>query len=543
MRATTATHIQTQRRPRTARKNSPQHKSNENQRQTSRKTTATKAADHHQLVARATKDAIRDWDLTSGAITWPQGLDSLLGYSPGGSDQTIAFWQQRIHREDRSRIAASIREAIKSKAEHWSGEYRFRHAKGHYLQLLERALLVRDENGRAVRFVGTLMDVTARKQLRDQLSHFQKMEAFGQLAGGVAHDFNNFLTAILGYSDLLVAEVQGRGTGAAKYLSEIRSAAGRAASLTRQLLTFSRRQPLEPCVLEVNTLIHNLERSILRLLGENISVLCELMPEKKHIKVDPDQFTQIIINLAVNARDAMPAGGTLVLKTETISTNGKSPPALPPGKYVRISVIDNGMGMSEEVKEHLFEPFFSTKDDRHGSGLGLATCYGIVRQSGGHITVESELARGTAVYIYLPEVAAPPPAGYRKRPKLPSGTETILVVEDDISVRHVAVRTLRMLGYDVLEAFRADEAKRLIENTAINLVVSDIVLPDMSGCDFADWIRIKSPSTQILLTSGYLPEMTTIGTPSSDLPFLSKPFDPQQLAETVRASLDAVVLT
>ena len=268
------------------------------------------------------------------------------------------------------------------------------------------------------------------------------------------------------------------------------------------------------------------------------------MPEKRHIKVDPDQFTQIIINLAVNARDAMPAGGTLVLKTETISTNGKSPSELPAGKYVRISVIDNGMGMSQEVKEHLFEPFFTTKDDRHGSGLGLATCYGIVGQSGGHIAVESELAKGTAARIYLPEVAAPPTAAYRKRPKLPIGTETILVVEDDISVRHVAVRTLRLLGYNVLEAFRADEAKRLIENTAINLVVSDIVLPDMSGCDFADWMRINSPSTQILgRASGYLPEMTTIGTPSSDLPFLSKPFDPQQLAETVRASLDAVVLT
>jgi len=542
MRATTATHIQTRRQRKAARKNSPRRKSNENQQQTSRKTAATKSADHYQLVARATKDAIRDWDLTSGALTWPQGLDSLLGYSPSDSGRTIAFWEQQIHRDDRSRIAASIREAIKSKAEHWSGEYRFRHAQGHYLQLLERALLVRDKNGRAVRFVGALMDVTAGKQLRDQLSHSQKMEAFGQLAGGVAHDFNNFLTAILGYSDLLVAEIQSRGTGA-KYLSEIRSAAGRAASLTKQLLTFSRRQPLEPRVLEVNTLIHNLERSILRLLGENISVLCELMPEKKHIKVDPDQFTQIIINLAVNARDAMPAGGTLVLKTETISTNGKSVPELPSGKYVRISVIDNGMGMSEEVKERLFEPFFTTKDDRHGSGLGLATCYGIVGQSGGHIAVESELAKGTAVHIYLPEVAAPPAAAYRKRPKLPNGNETILVVEDDISVRHVAVRTLRMLGYNVLEAFRADEAKRLIENTAINLVVSDIVLPDMSGCDFADWMRINSPSTQILLTSGYLPEMTTIGTPSSDLPFLSKPFDPQQLAETVRASLDAVVLT
>ncbi len=540
MRATTASHILTRQQVKPTKNISRKRQTNENQRKTSRKTAPAKGADYRQLVARATKDAVRDWDLASGSLAWPQGLDTLLGYSRAKCDQTIAFWQRQIHGADRSRIAASIRDAIKSKAEHWSGEYRFRHAKGHYLQLLERALIVLDDNGRPLRFVGVLMDVTARKQLHDQLSHSQKMEAFGQLAGGVAHDFNNFLTAILGYSDLLVAEVEGRGTGA-KYLSEIRSAAGRAASLTKQLLTFSRREPLEPRVLEVNKVIHDLERSMLRLLGENISVLCELMPEKKHIKVDPDQFTQIIINLAVNARDAMPAGGTLVLKTEPVSTHGKLPAELPPGKYVRISVVDNGMGMSDDVKDHLFEPFFTTKDPRYGSGLGLATCYGIVRQSGGHIIVDSELGKGTAVRIFLPEVVAPPPVVYRKRPKLPSGNETILVVEDDISVRHVAVRTLRLLGYNVLEAFRADEAKRLIECNVVNLLLTDVVLPDMSGCDFADWTRANSPATQILLTSGYLPEIT-LNSPGSGLPFLSKPFDPEQLAETVRASLDGIVV-
>ncbi|PYI77659.1 MAG: hybrid sensor histidine kinase/response regulator [Verrucomicrobia bacterium] len=540
MRATKETQVHTRQQRKPNRTNSHQRKNNENRRKTSRKIPSAKDADYHQLVARATNDAIRDWDLGADALTWRQGLNSLLGYSPGESD-TIAFWRQRIHRDDCARVAASIREAIKSKAGHWSGEYRFRHANGHYLSLLERASIIRDKNGRAVRFLGALMDVSARKQLQEKFSHSQKMEAFGQLAGGVAHDFNNFLTTILGYSDLLVAEVEGRGTGA-KYLSEIRSAAGRAASLTKQLLTFSRREPLEPRVLEVNKLIHNLERSILRLLGENISVLCDLIPEKKYIKVDPDQFTQIIINLAVNARDAMPVGGTLLLKTQTIFANGKAPSEMPPGKYIGISITDNGIGMSDEVKEHLFEPFFTTKDDRHASGLGLATCYGIVRQSGGRITIESELAKGTAVYIYLPEAEAPPAAPYRKRSKLPPGNETILVVEDDISVRHVAVRTLRMLGYNVLEAFRADEAKRLIKNNAINLVVSDVVLPDMSGCDFADWMRLNCPSTQVLLTSGYLPE-TTIGRPSIDLPFLSKPFDPQQLAETVRASLDALIVS
>jgi len=541
MRATTTPHIHTRQQLKPIRKISRKPQNDENQRKTSRKTAPAKGADYHQLVARATNDAVRDWDLGSGSLAWPQGLDTLLGYSPGKSDPTIAFWEGQIHGADGSRTATSIRDAIKSKAEYWSGEYRFRHAKGHYLQLLERALIIRDGRGQAMRFIGVLMDVTARKQLHDQLSHSQKMEAFGQLAGGVAHDFNNFLTAILGYSDLLVAEVEGRGTGA-KYLSEIRSAAGRAASLTKQLLTFSRREPLEPRVLEVNKIVHDLERSMLRLLGENISVLCELMPEKKYIKVDPDQFTQIIINLAVNARDAMPAGGTLVLKTEAIYSDGKSPAELPPGKYVGISVIDNGMGMTPEAKEHLFEPFFTTKDPRYGSGLGLATCYGIIRQSGGHINIESELGKGTAVRIFLPEVSAPPLIQYRKRPKLPSGTETILVVEDDISVRHVAVRTLRMLGYNVLEAFRADEAKRLIECNVVNLLLTDIVLPDMSGCDFADWTRANSPSTQILLTSGYLPEIT-LNSPGSGLPFLSKPFDPEQLAESVRASLDGMVLS
>ena len=188
MRATTASHILTRRQRKAARKKSQLSNSNENKRKTPRKTAGAKNANHYELVARATKDAIRDWNLASGALSWPQGLDTLLGYSPGKSHQTIAFWQRQIHRADRSRIAASIREAIKSKAEYWSGEYRFRHAKGHYLQLLERPLIVRDNNGHPVRFIGALMDVTARKQLRDQLSHSQKMEAFGQLAGGVAHD-------------------------------------------------------------------------------------------------------------------------------------------------------------------------------------------------------------------------------------------------------------------------------------------------------------------------------------------------------------------
>lgn len=477
-------------------------------------------------------------------LVWREGFKTLLGFPVEDANKTISFWRQHVHPADRTRVAASLEEALKSTAENWCGEYRFRRANGSYIQVLERAAIVRDEEGAAVRFVGAVMDVTARKQLQDQLCRSQKMEGFGQLAGGVAHDFNNFLTTILGYSDLVVAEVEGRGA-VAKYISEIRSAAGRAASLTRQLLAFSRRQPLEPRVLEVNSLISNLERSILRLLGEHISVFCELLPKKRaaYIKVDPGQFTQIIVNVAVNARDAMPTGGTLTLQTRTLNVTENSGetlvPELLPGDYVVISVIDTGCGMSDEVKAHIFEPFFTTKGEQHGSGLGLAACYGIVRQSSGHIALESALAKGTAVHIYLPEVPAPEPTTYRKprSSQLPGGTETVLMVEDDIAVRHVMVRTLRRLGYEVVETVRADEAREHLNKQAVDLVVSDIVLPDMSGLDFGKWTRQHHPRTRVLLVSGYL--TSSRDGEQSGLFFLPKPFDPEQLARAVRDALDA----
>jgi two-component system, cell cycle sensor histidine kinase and response regulator CckA len=507
-----------------------------------KKIASPKTQDHYPLVARATNDAIRDWDLLTDTLTWPQGLQLLLGYSTDATPNTIDFWRQHLHPADRARVQASVTEAIESSTDNWSGEYQFERGDGSYIRVLERAVIARDETGKAVRFVGALMDITARKQLQDQLSRSQKMEAFGQLAGGVAHDFNNFLTTILGYSDLVVAEVEGRGA-IAKYISEIRGAAGRAASLTQQLLAFSRRQPLEPRVLEVNELISNLERSILRLLGENISVFCELLSKKAYIKVDPHQFTQIIVNLAVNARDAMSTGGKLILKSRRLGITEHSvdplAPELASGTYVVISVIDNGCGMSEEVKAHLFEPFFSTKDPQHGSGLGLAACYGIVRQSGGQIALESTPGQGTAVHIYLPEVPAPEPGMYRKprAARLPGGTETILMLEDDIGVRHVMVRNLRRLGYEVIEAVRAEEARQRMGERPVDLVVSDIVLPDTSGRDFARWTQEHHPQTRVLLTSGYL--TSSSDREESENVFLAKPFDPEQLARAVREALDS----
>jgi PAS domain S-box-containing protein len=508
-------------------------------------------SDYFAFVARATNDAIRDWDVKTGALSWPQGLQSLFDYDPASTGENISFWQKNLHPSDRARVAASIDQALAGPDDYWSGEYRFRRADGTDLDILERALILRDANGAATRFIGSLMDITARKQLQDQLCRSQRMEAFGQLAAGVAHDFNNFLTTILGYGDLLLHERQIKGE-LADHVTEIRAAAGRASALTQQLLAFSRKHPLEPKVVEVNSIVTNLERSLLRLIGENISVVCDLHDEKEgaHIKVDPNQLTQIILNLAVNARDAMPHDGQLTLKTDIVDLPGQSESPLEcdkwaPGQYVAIAVADTGTGMSEEVQAHLFEPFFTTKVDERRSGLGLATCYGIVRQSGGHLRVESELGKGTTARIYLPRVPAPPPPPYKKpsSKKVRGGTETILVLEDDVSVRHISVRVLRGLGYEVVEAATSSDARHLLAENGgrrVDLLLTDLVMPQMSGRRFADALRAAHPNIKVLFISGYLEESLQ---PSDrcepGMFFLPKPFDSEQLAAKVREALDA----
>jgi two-component system, cell cycle sensor histidine kinase and response regulator CckA len=504
--------------------------------------------DYLSLLARATNDAVRDLDLTSNRIVWPQGLHDLLGYNARSTSTDLAFWTERIHPEDRARIAASLRAAVDDNSESWNGEYRFQHADGSYLHLLERAVIVRDEQQRAIRLVGSLMDITAHKQLHDQLYRSQKMEAFGQLAGGAAHDFSNYLTTILGYSDLLLSGIAPKNT-VTNHVTEIRKAAVRASHLTAQLLAFSRQQNLEAQVLEINSFISGLERSVLRLLGENITVTCDLHHEKNgaHVKVDPGQLTQVVLNLALNARDAMPNGGALTIQTSVANfTQDRQwedrhlragPEPLSAGEYVVITVRDNGAGMKDEVKAHLFEPFFTTK--REG-GLGLAASYGIVRQYGGRIVVESDLAKGTQVDVYLPRVA--PPA-YRRphNKKMPTGTETILVLEDDVAVRHISVRVLRSLGYNVIEASDGDHAQRCITqrpNEDVDLVLSDIVMPQMSGRHFAEWLRKTSPRTKIVLVSGYLDESEEVNA-EPGMFFLPKPFDPEQLAQSIRQALDS----
>ncbi len=509
--------------------------------------------DFFEIVARAANDTIRDWIISSGLLTWPYGLEHGLGHPPRPATNKIGFWFNHLHPDDRTRIQSSLKEVFEGSAERWMAEYRFRRGDGQYRHIRERALILRGANGTALRLVGTMTDVTEYHHLQAQSCRSQRMEAFGQLAGGLAHDFNNFLTAILGYSDLLLSENAVKGT-VAEQVQEIRAAAARASALTNQLLAFSRRQTLEPSVFEVNTRIHHLERSLLRLLGDDISIVCHLHRAKEgaHIKVDPAQFTQIILNLAVNARDAMRKGGRLTISTSLleISPRAEPPPEaaeIPPGEYVVIAVSDNGCGMSDEVKARLFEPFFTTRDEARYSGLGLATTYGIVRQSEGHLRVESEPGRGSTFRIFLPRVAPPPPVGYRKpgQRKNPPGSETVLVVEDEVGVRHLSVRILRSLGYQVLEAAHGDDAKRLLTRRGaprIDLLLTDMVMPQMSGRHFADWLRNASPRTKVIFISGYLEEsLHPHDRREPGMKFLAKPFSAEELAHKVREVLDEKV--
>jgi signal transduction histidine kinase/CheY-like chemotaxis protein len=474
----------------------------------------------------------------------------MLGHPHRTSSNKIGFWFNHLHPDDRPRIQTSLKETFDATGERWIGEYRFRRADGEYSYIRERALIFRAPKGTVVRLVGVMMDVTERHHHLAQACRSQRMEAFGQLAGGVAHDFNNFLTTILGYSDLLLSENAVKGA-VAEQVQEVRAAAGRASALTNQLLAFSRRQALEPTILEVNSLINHLEYSLLRLLGDDISIVCHLhrLKEGAHIKVDSGQFTQIIVNLAVNARDAMRKGGRLTITTSVVEVRSETKSSseatdLPAGEYVVIALTDNGTGISNEIKARLFEPFFTTKDEARNSGLGLATTYGIVRQSGGHIRVESEPGRGSTFRIFLPRVAPPPAAPYRKpgQKKTPTGTETILVLEDEVGVRHLSVRILRSLGYEVLEAAHGDDAKRLITRRGapkIDLLLTDMVMPEMSGRNFADWLRTASPLTKVIFISGYLEEsLHPRDRRGPEMYFLAKPFSAEQLASNVREVLD-----
>jgi nitrogen-specific signal transduction histidine kinase/ActR/RegA family two-component response regulator len=398
-------------------------------------------------------------------------------------------------------------------------------------------------------YTGVIRDTTEQKQLETQFRQAQKMEAVGRLAGGVAHDFNNLLTAILGFSEFAMRKLPPDSAFLRTDLEEIRNAAKRAATLTRQLLIFSRQQVTQPQRVDVNDLLRDLDKMLRRFIGEDIELVFVPAQELEAVMIDPGQLEQVVVNLVVNARDAMPTGGTLIIETGTAILDeeyARLHPEVTTGRYVMLTVSDTGTGMTEEVKSRLFEPFFTTKAAGKGTGLGLATCYGIVRQARGYIGVYSEPGQGTVFKVYLPcaEAAAPgqlPPV--EKGGTLPRGTETVLLVEDDLSVRGMAVRVLQTQGYTVLEATDGEDALRLVQEYTggrIRLVVTDVVMPRMSGRELVERLVTVYPGLKVLYMSGYTDDaIIRHGVLEEGTPFLQKPFTVTDLARRVREVMDA----
>jgi len=407
---------------------------------------------------------------------------------------------------------------------------------------------VRDPSGQVVNYVAVKRDVTDVRRMEEQLRQSQKMEAVGRLAGGVAHDFNNLLTAISGYSDLLLHRLPDYST-LRRVVEEIRKAGDRAAALTRQLLAFSRRQVLQPKVLDLNAVVTNMGQMLRRLIGEDIELSTDLSPSLSRVKADPGQIEQVIVNLAVNARDAMPDGGRITIATADADLSpayAAAHPEVRPGPHVLLSVADTGHGMDDETQAHLFEPFFTTKDRGKGTGLGLATVYGIVQQSGGHIRVNSAADSGSTFLIYLPRVETAEDGGRSAvLPPLPRpspGTETVLLAEDEEVVRRFAREILSGNGYKVLEAGNGREALLLSEahRGEIHLLLTDVVMPKMSGRELTERIRPLRPDLRILYMSGYIDDaILRHSVLEEGIPFLQKPFTSEGLARKVREVLDS----
>lgn len=499
-----------------------------------------------RLLSKATNDAVWDWNLQTDELWWSDGFESLFGFSRAEQEPDSTSWTNRIHPDDRDWVIAEVDEAIKGNGDSWSGEYRFARKDGSYAFVLDRGYLIRDPEGVAVRMVGGMTDLTDRRNLEAQLRQSQKMEAIGQLAGGVAHDFNNILTVINGYSDLLLRQTS-ESDRAHKALTGIMDAGKRAEGLTRQLLAFSRRQVLAPRILQINGIISDTTKMMGRLIGENIELELRLSSDLRLVKVDPGQFEQILVNLAVNARDAMPNGGKLLIETANVQLDRhycNAISGLESGNYISVSMSDTGVGIPDEIKQHIFEPFFTTKEVGKGTGLGLATVFGIVKQSGGHVTLYSEVGVGTTFRVYLPIVSESEIHETSESPffrEVPVGYEVVLLVEDENAVREITRQTLEDCGYKVFEAQNGEAALELLKTLdhPVDILVSDIIMPKIGGRELAKQVVERMPNCKVLLISGYTEDAVLMhGIMNEEFAFLQKPFTPAILARKVRECLD-----
>jgi two-component system, cell cycle sensor histidine kinase and response regulator CckA len=492
---------------------------------------------------RAAHTGIWELRLASGEVYWSETLEEIAGLGAGQGPKTWDEFLGYLDPHDRETIRERLRQAIAARAEEFSAEFAFAAPDGRRRYLEGQGRFVLNQQGQPDVLLGVAIDVTERRMTELQLQQAQKMEAIGRLAGGVAHDFNNLLTAILGHSELVLNRVS--DAEARADIDEIRKAGERASRLTRQLLAFSRKQMLVPQILDLNEAVVDLEKMLSRLIGEDVRIEIVSSTPLDRTRVDPGQIEQLLMNLVVNARDAMPQGGTIRIATGNVAMDAEAAQkhqGAAPGRYVSLSVADTGCGMTADVLAHAFEPFFTTKGPGKGTGLGLATVYGIVSQSGGYVTIDSTAGVGTTVTTYLPATADPIERPAEKPPAaaLP-GTETILVVEDETSVRGLIRRTLKRYGYTILEARDVADAIAIAarHDRPIHLLLTDIVMPEMNGPNLAQLVVRDHPAVKVLYVSGF-PWSQAVGgaSMSSRAAFLAKPFTPTALATTVRECLD-----
>ncbi len=478
-------------------------------------------------------------------INWiSDNVREMLGYPP---EEALApnWWMDHVHPEGREELVSKIDRALFDTG-YMSNEYRFLHADGQYRWTRSNIRLIRDETGVPVEAVGAWSDVTALKLLEDQFRQSQKMEAFGQLAGGVAHDFNNLLTIINGYSEMLLQGLPYEDPSR-ELIFEIHKAGERSAGLTRQLLAFSRQQVLAPRVLNLNEVVAETDKMLRRMIGEDVQLTTTLASKPWAVLADPGQVEQVLLNLAVNARDAMPEGGRLTIETRNIhleETYVRTQKDAHVGPHVLLSVTDTGSGIPPEVMAKIFEPFFTTKELGKGTGLGLATVYGIVKQSGGHVGVYSEVGIGTTFNVYLPraEEASKDAKAPSRILTPPRGTETILLVEDEDGVRALTYYILTECGYKVREATDGDEAMRVAAQCdgPIHLLITDVVMPGTGGRAVAEQVARRHPGIRVLFMSGYTPDaVIQHGVLHEEMNFIQKPFSPIAMAVKVREVLDA----
>lgn len=481
--------------------------------------------------------------LATGQMTCSDSMRLVHGLPAGALPQTRAAFLALVHPDDRESVR-HVLEGRRLDDEVFDIEYRALRPDGSVQWIEGKGQTRSDDAGRPVSVIGVSIDVTDRRRLESQLRQAQKMEAVGQLAGGVAHDFNNLLTSIVGHGTLVLGELK-EESRMREDVIEILKAGESAAGLTRQLLAFSRRQVVQPEVIAVNAVVADTEKLLRRLIGEDIAFVTALAPDLDAVKVDPGHLEQVLVNLAVNARDAMPDGGTLTIATANVDLSGtyaREHAEVTPGRYVMLSVSDTGTGMDAETQARLFEPFFTTKSLGKGTGLGLATVFGIVKQSGGHIYVYSEPGIGSTFKIYLPATHESATAAPKRvaAPKAAGGTETILVVEDNAPVRAIAKTILERIGYRVLTASSGEEALRILEATEarLDLVVSDVIMPGMTGPELCRQLATRYPGLRVLFTSGYSGDaLGRHGVSEPGTMFIEKPYTPSALANKVREAL------